>query len=411
MTEATRQMGIGQLLRSFSDGLSPVTVAEELLAEARLAGERHHHILAMDADAVIASARLSENRWKTGTARPLEGIPIASKGSVEFSNLLADAGAYMQCVVVPNAGGTPLNQPEGMDPTNPGAEAHMPGGSSTGSAIALACRHVPAAIGSDAAGSIRIPSLCCHVVGLKPSRGALGPALQGLSPTLCEIGPMARSVEDAALLYAAMSGQAAGEPLAKPPIFGIFDDASLPPAMMQHLNEVANRLGAQGAFVVRRNIPDFALSAEAGWTVLCYEAAHNMADMLPALRNSPTSYLKYVEKGLSITATAYQAALAFGAQFAAGLDRVLEGLDALMCASAWSAVPRRNDSDIAEITAKWGELCLPFNLSGHPALALQGPNHNGLPTGFQLVGHRGSEVELLASGVWVQRSTDYHLAM
>lgn len=424
---------MADLLGDFGSGAAtPEEVAAELTAAAEEAGARFRHIAAMDANEVRRRARSSTQRWRSGAPRPLEGIPLALKGSVcdstgmpaaEDSPLLRrleTCGAIVQCVVVPTGWGTPSAPPPDRVPLNPWDGERIPGGSSTGSAIALAAGHVPIAIGSDAAGSIRIPAAFCNVVGLKPTHGAVpGGGGPQLSPTLGEIGPMARTVADVAALFAAIGPAAGSAP----------DDAS-----RRRSRRTSRRVGvlewdldtphddARGAYRDALQTLE-ALGAElvplaprhlgparaAGWTVLCYEAASESAPHIDDLRRSPTSFLRYAERGRLILRDDYRTALGIGAELARELDALLSDLDAIATPCAPSAPPRHDDPDVRERTAAVGEAFLPFNLSGHPALVLPIAPVCGAPAGMQLVGRPGGEHVLFDIGNAFQSATDYHL--
>lgn len=398
------------LLAGFASGaLSPVAVAEALLEKAEVAAADYHHVVSIDRDGALVAARESAARWREGTARPLEGLPIALKGMIpadgELMRRVRAQGAYLQCTVVPSGYGTPVSYPAGMQPLNPVDTARMPGGSSTGSGIALAAGQVPLAIGSDAAGSIRIPALCCEVLGFKPSRGLLPkPGGLALSTTLGEAGPMARTVADLALLFAAMGGDTI------PPRDGPF---RLAVALGAGLDEptaaifaAALSILADGEIAIAAApLPTLAASRAAGWDVLCYEAAQGMAPQLGAIRRAPTSFLKYAERGAGIAAADYAAACETGEAFAVEVDAALEQCDALVTPCAPFALPRADDPALAAKTPRIGEMFLPFSLSGHPALVLPLRLRDGAVTGIQLVGRKGGDAALLSLAARIEENS------
>jgi aspartyl-tRNA(Asn)/glutamyl-tRNA(Gln) amidotransferase subunit A len=181
-----------------------------------------------------ARARLAEAALSRGdTVSPLHGIPYAVKDLIDVkglpttagSSLLADNVAEADAEVVQRLdgagmvlmgktntvqfayGGAGVNHDHGT-PRNPWASEHyLPGGSSSGSAVAVAAGLVPAALGTDTGGSVRIPAALCGITGLKTTVGAVSRAgVYPLSKSLDSVGPLSRTVEDVALLYTAMAG-------------------------------------------------------------------------------------------------------------------------------------------------------------------------------------------------------------
>jgi Asp-tRNA(Asn)/Glu-tRNA(Gln) amidotransferase A subunit family amidase len=408
LTAALAHASATALLAGFSSGaLSPVAVAERLLDAAEVAGRTYRHVVGIDRRGALAAAKDSELRWRRGRARPLEGLPFVLKGMIpadgELVSRLTGQGAYLQCTVVPFGFGTPVFYPVDSQPLNPADISRMPGGSSTGSAIALAAGHVQLAVGSDAAGSIRIPAACCEVLGFKPTRGALPkPGGMALSPTLVEAGPMARTIADLSLLFGAMGGGALQPPSGRVRL-AIALEAGLDSEAARAFSAVLDALQVAGIELDHAPLPLLAEARAAGWTVLCHEAAAGMAPHLEAIRRSPTSFLKYADRGRDISPKAYQAALVTGEAFAAGVDTALTQFDALITPVAPFALPRADDPELASKTPRIGEMFLPFSLSGHPALVLPVRSTEDVTTSIQLVGRKGGDAALLALAGHLER--------
>jgi aspartyl-tRNA(Asn)/glutamyl-tRNA(Gln) amidotransferase subunit A len=214
--------------------LSPVTCAEELLGRIdALDGPLHSFIRVMP-ERALAQARAAEDALKSGAELGiLHGIPYAAKDLFDVkgapttagTRLLADNIAKQDCAVVRKLadagmvllgkthtvqfayGAAGINHDHGT-PHNPWHPiAHAPGGSSSGSAVAVAAGLVPMALGSDTGGSVRVPAALCGIVGLKTTVGRVSRA--GVYPlcwTLDSVGPITRSVEDAALVYQVLQG-------------------------------------------------------------------------------------------------------------------------------------------------------------------------------------------------------------
>ena len=215
--------------------LSAVELATRMLA--RLGGNPHHAFLNVDSEVTLAQARAADARIAAGERSPLLGIPIAHKdifvtkdfpttagsrmlegyrspfnatvvqrlsdaGMVTLGKLSCDEfamGSANENVAVPSA------KPQAV--TNPWDTSRVPGGSSGGSAAAVAARLTPAATGTDTGGSIRQPAAFCGITGIKPTYGrASRYGMVAFASSLDQAGPMARSAEDCALLLSAMCG-------------------------------------------------------------------------------------------------------------------------------------------------------------------------------------------------------------
>ncbi len=225
-----------ELGRAYRDGsLSPVEVTAHLLERIESYDGRLHAFIELTRERALAEAGAAEAAFKAGLERgPLHGIPYAVKdlynvkglATTAGTHLLADNIAEADCAAVERlaAAGMVLlgkthtvqfalgiigvNHDHGT-PHNPWKETpHIPGGSSSGSAVAVASGLTPIALGSDTGGSVRAPAALCGTVGLKTTVGRIG--RHGVFPlcwTLDSVGPLTRSVEDAALVYQALQGE------------------------------------------------------------------------------------------------------------------------------------------------------------------------------------------------------------
>lgn len=231
---------IAELGRRLRTGeLSPVTLTEALLARiADLDGALGAFQL-VSPDRALAAARAAEANLAAGSdLGPLHGIPYVAKDLFDVAGLPTTAGTRLLGDNIADAdaavvarlgragmvllgktktvqlafGGAGVNHDLGT-PHNPWNRVHhLPGGSSSGSAVSVAAGMAPAALGSDTGGSVRIPAALCGITGLKTTVGQVSRAgVYPLSWSLDSVGPLARSVEDAALLYQAMQGPDAGD--------------------------------------------------------------------------------------------------------------------------------------------------------------------------------------------------------
>ncbi|MBI4012517.1 MAG: amidase [Candidatus Rokubacteria bacterium] len=214
--------------------LSPVALAEALLERIDALDTRLHAFIGVSRERALAEARAAELALRGGQDRgSLHGIPYAAKDLYDVQGLPTTAGtrllagnvARADCTVVRKLaaagmvllgktytvqfafGGVGINHDQGT-PHNPWhATPHAPGGSSSGTAVAVAAGLVPMGLGSDTGGSVRIPAALCGIVGLKTTVGRVSRAgVYPLSWTLDSVGPLTRTVEDAALVYQALQG-------------------------------------------------------------------------------------------------------------------------------------------------------------------------------------------------------------
>jgi aspartyl-tRNA(Asn)/glutamyl-tRNA(Gln) amidotransferase subunit A len=217
-----------------SGSLSPVALAESLLARASALDGRLHSFVVLTRERALAEARAAEAALRGGQdLGPLHGIPYGAKDLYDVKGLPTTAGTRLlarnvareDCPVVRKLaaagmvllgktytvqfafGGVGHNHDQGT-PHNPWhATPHAPGGSSSGTAVAVAAGLVPMGLGSDTGGSVRIPAALCGIVGLKTTVGRISRAgVYPLSWTLDSVGPLTRTVEDAALVYQALQG-------------------------------------------------------------------------------------------------------------------------------------------------------------------------------------------------------------
>lgn len=383
-----------------------------------------------------------------GDPRPLAGVPIAIKDLIVLTQGLrttngsrslgdwvpdVDSGPVARlraagAIVVgktntPEFGMRPVTEPERYGPArNPHDPSLITGGSSGGSAAAVAAGLVPVAHGNDAGGSIRIPASCCGVVGLKPTRFrvALGPELAAFEGFGCE-GVLTRTVLDTALALDVLAGEGPSTPLGPPlprPSFG--ESALMPP----HPLRIRVCTTAPGGEEVD---PE------------CVAAAHHAAGLLQALGHEVDEWAPdwvdpdFAEHWMRAGGAMFQALIArFGELAGAPLDPELmepparallaaeippeavhaatEGLQryALRVLGSWrpgsilltptlALLPREVGSVGPELGVRFSTFLRPFNVTGQPAISLPlHRTHDGVPVGVQLVGPAGSEARLLS---------------
>jgi aspartyl-tRNA(Asn)/glutamyl-tRNA(Gln) amidotransferase subunit A len=311
-------------------------------------------------------------------------------------------------------------------PRNPWNREHVPGGSSSGSAAAVAAGMVRFAMGSDTGGSIRHPAACCGVVGLKPSYGRV--SRRGVFPlswSMDHCGPLAATVRDAALALQVVAGHDPLDPgSAAVPVGDYLGGleagvaglriaiprgwfAGLPGADAEALaaiDHTASVLREAGARVEDVALPDFALFSAAGRVILHAEAFAVHAN---ALRRRPQDYGSVAFQRLALGATLSAADLLQAQrvrrELTDAVDTALARYDALLTANVLIPAPRF-DAQPDAMAPGAPVQTIQFNLTGHPALALPVALHsNGMPLGVQLAGRMFDEATLLRIGRAVEQ--------
>ena len=320
-------------------------------------------------------------------------------------------------------------------PANPWNLAHVTGGSSSGSGVAVAAGYVRAALGTDTGGSIRHPAALCGITGLKPTQDRVSRAgVWPLSWSLDCVGPLARSARDCALLLEIMSGPdprdttVTAPPFRRPALTGDVSGRRIAvpggyyagatsPAVAQALAEAQAALRTAGAEIVETTPPDIALVNAMAHLVLAVEASAQLAEALrdPAC-NIARQVRDRVEPGMFYPATLYADALRLRPAIRASwLAAVMADCDAAFLPAIPCEVPtiaETTDGELPDIAAKIGRITHAnrgINYLGLPALALPcGFDAAGLPIGFQLVGRPDDEATLIAIGDAYQQATDWH---
>lgn len=306
---------------------------------------------------------------------------------------------------------------------NPWNPERVAGGSSGGSAAAVAAGLGNGSVGTDTRGSIRIPSACCGICGLKGTRGAvpLGGVLP-LSPSLDHVGPMARTVDDLARLWEVMSGSRRtrpGEPwdgrqrrLGVAAFYFRKVESEVAAAVDAAVQELA-RTGCPVAEVMVEGLEE-ALEAS-DWLSL----AEALAIHEDGLRRHPELYGPRVrarlEGGYRISALQLIRAREIQSRMAREFRRVFRQVDVLAAPTVPIPAPRLGtlsvtwDGEEETLVSAMVRFNAPQNMAGVPALSLPcGFTREGLPVGLQLIAGRGREDLLLEVGRLYQRLTDWH---
>jgi aspartyl-tRNA(Asn)/glutamyl-tRNA(Gln) amidotransferase subunit A len=406
---------------------SAVALVEACLARLRALEPEVQAWAHVDADGALAAAREREAEARAGRLRgPLHGVPMGIKDIFDVAGMPTTAGARAFAHTRPTRdstavarlraagavmlGKTHTTQFAFRDPAptrNPWNRAHTPGGSSSGSAAAVAARMVPGAIGSQTVGSILRPAAFCGVVGLKGPHGLV--PLDGVVPlawSFDHAGPFARSVVDAALILSVLGDLVLEPTPVQAPRLAIgrqlFDRAE--PGLRRHLEAVVGRLTAAGARVTELTLPPpFGEIHAAGQVILEVEAAtYHQAAFAKHGGDYGAGIAEAVANGLKRPATEYVTANRARLAFREAMLPLLEANDALLSPTAPGAAP-------AGLT--WtgdASLCAPWSSAGVPSITIPtGLDAAGLPLALQLVQAPGGLARLLGVAAWCERTVGF----
>lgn len=413
--------------------LGIVELVDSLLARIAAVEPRVQAWVVVDDQGARSRALAEERDFARLAGLPLLGLPIGLKDIYGTSGLPTAAGfpPWEQRIVpdavaverVREAGAVVLGKtvttqfafadvPKTRNPWNP---ERTPGGSSSGSAAAVAARMIPLALGSQTAGSILRPAAYCGVCGLKPTYGLV--SRRGIFPlawSLDHPGPLARSVEDLALALSVLAGPDPGDPTTanarigdyraavrapRPPTLGVvedFLDAAQPNVRAVTL-EAVEALTKAGAtrHDVRLATP-LEVVAAAQQTIMQVESAEvhrelhaqQAADYAPRLR-------ALIETGLLVPADLYLRAQRIRRRFRREAAALLGDVDCLLMPTVSNVAPPRDTTGDRTFQAPW-------SLIGLPAITLPSGLADGLPVGLQLVADAWHEDRLLSSARWIE---------
>ena len=459
--------------------VSAVEVATRFLA--RMGGNPHNAFLDIHSEVTLAQAQASDDKIAAGTAGPLEGVPIAHKdifvtqdfATTAGSKILQDYRSPFDATVVTrlrDAGMVTLgklncdefamgsaNENSAFGAvTNPWDTTRIPGGSSGGSAAAVAARLTPAATGTDTGGSIRQPAAFCGITGIKPTYGrASRYGMVAFASSLDQAVPMARSAEDCALLLSAMCGpdldrDSTSLNVAKEdfslglmqPLQGVrvgipseFFGEGLASDVRSTIDTALKQLQAQGAQLVPIALPRTELSIPVYYIIAPAEASSNLsrfdgvkfghrakefsdlADMYERTRSEAfgDEVKRRIMIGAYVLSHGYYDAYYLQAQkirrmIADDFQQAFSQCDVIAGpvapTTAWK-LGDKSDDPLANYLADI--FTLPASLAGLPGMSLPvGFGENGMPVGMQLIGNYLQEARLLNVAHQYQLHTDHH---
>ena len=423
----------GRLIRARK--LSPVELTQALLARIAATEPAYHAYIAVTEELALAQAKAAEAAIMRGEWRgPMHGVPYAAKDIFDVAGTattchskvridhraqsdataiarLREAGAVLlgKLALHEFANGGPTHDLPWPAARNPWNTDLHPGGSSSGSGVAVAIGTAPGALGTDTGGSVRNPATCCGVVGMKATYGMVSRA--GVFPlafSLDNVGPLTRTVEDNAIMLQAIAGHDAADPAsatrATPDftaalgggvrglklglIAHFYDEDMLAaPEQLAAIDAAVDVLRRLGAEVKPIKLSSLQRYSECGRTILMVEAfAVHERDM----RERPQDYapitLRKMLPGAFIPAADYVKAQQVRTALCAEYAAATRDLDAVI---TMSSLDMPCSIDDAETIAKTYERqCrMPFNVTGSPAIAVPtGFTPEGLPTAMQIVG-------------------------
>jgi Asp-tRNA(Asn)/Glu-tRNA(Gln) amidotransferase A subunit family amidase len=416
-------LGLGEAAGAIASGaVSPRGLAEASLARIRATDPVIHAWAHLDPARVL---RLAASR-AGAPAAPLRGVGIGVKDIIDTPDLPTELGTSLHAGRRPARAAACVDRLEAAGayvlgktvttafafldagPTrNPWLPSHTPGGSSSGSAAAVAAGQVTAAIGTQTNGSVIRPAAYCGVVGFKPTFGVIDfTGAHVFSGTFDTLGTFTRSVRDAALLGSVLAppGRVAAQPtaLAQPPHLAYLADfpwTTLAPDVDDMLASAAVRLRRAGATVTAVPFPE-------GWryahrvhhTIMLYEGAQRLGELQARERaRLSVQTNSALDEGHATSEADYRAALRAREQAIAYFSEWLGPYDAVIAPPATGAA-------LAGL-ASTGDAgcCTLWSLVGFPAITLPiGFNADGLPLGLQLAAHAGADDSLLRIAAWCE---------
>jgi aspartyl-tRNA(Asn)/glutamyl-tRNA(Gln) amidotransferase subunit A len=402
---------------------SPVELVEGCLTRIRKLDGELRAWAHVDAEGALAIAREREAEARASRLRgPLHGVPVGVKDIFDVAGMPTTGGAKAFAHTRPTAdaaavarlraagaivlGKTVTTEFAYRDPAptrNPWNHDHTPGGSSAGSAAAVAARMVPLALGSQTVGSILRPAAYCGVVGFKGTHGLVPVA--GVIPlawSLDHVGVLTRSVGDAAWAMSVLAGRDLEPAAVSAPRLAL-----APELLSRASREVAVQVEAAadafaraGATVSKVELPaSFGDLAAAGLTVLEVEAAaYHEPWFVKHADQYGLEMRRLIEAGLGVSAIAYVTANRSRLAFRDDVTPLLSAHDALLSPTAPAPAPAGLGS------TGDGSLCSPWSNAGVPAITLpSGIASSGLPHAIQLVQAAGASTRLLGVAAWCER--------
>ena len=443
-----------------SGEISPTELVQELARITEVKNPAINACISWDTDAALAAAATAD------VTLPLGGIPIAIKDNICLKGEPTRCASHMlhnfvspydatAVTKLRNFGAIPFGRAN-MDEFamgsagknsaygvthNPAAPGHVPGGSSSGSAAAVAAGMAIAALGSDTGGSIRQPASHCGIVGMKPTYGRISRyGLVAFASSLDQIGPLTHNVEDAALLLNCMCGHDAKDSTSSPhptedftakigqSIAGVriglpkeYLSSGNAPEVTAAINAAVSKLTELGAEIVEISLPHSEAVVSAYYIIACAEASSNLSrfdGIRYGYRAENTNGLddlysrsraegfgpevkRRIILGTYVLSSGFYDAYYAKAQkvralvaqdFADAFNKV----DFILGPVAPTAAPLMDDKNMTPLQIYLADIyTIPANLAGLPGISIPTPQNGGLPVGIQLLGKHFAEADLV----------------
>jgi aspartyl-tRNA(Asn)/glutamyl-tRNA(Gln) amidotransferase subunit A len=386
-------------------------------------------------DAALRRARRLDADGPPPSKTILWGVPVAIKDNIDEAGASCSVGseAYVErtperdaevVTILEKAGavivgrtnmheladGVTSENPYYGPVHNPHRRGFHPGGSSGGSAVAVAAGCVPVALGTDTGGSVRIPASLCGAVGFKPTRGRISTeGVFPLSTTLDHVGPIASDVFGAEALFFLLAGgdehrppapepsPSARRPAHPPPPLrlGLLEGFGLPPeaGVQQAFDRACDLLAGLGHTLTKVEIPDLARGISILASIYGPEAARiHAARLTEAPHLFGDEAKRNLERGAARPKEKYDRALARASSLEAAVESALEDLDFFVCPTTpYPARPFGSPSPHEYLT-----YTCPFNITGQPAISIPMGQVGDLPVGLQIIGKKGTDHALLS---------------
>ena len=409
-------------------------------------------------DHALQTARAMDAELKAGKDRgPLHGIPIVYKDLYDTAGIRTTVGSEFHRNRIPQEdatvvrrlkqagsvmlGKTNMNEFAGGvsginkyfgNTCNPWDTDRSPGGSSSGTGVAIAAGVCLGGMGSDTGGSIRVPASWLNLVGVRPTYGRV--SLAGVyprSPSLDVAGPLARSVADAALLLNAIAGHDPMDhhSLNVPPEdftaalktdirglrLGVIENYTfrdVDPDISTAISVALDKLAALGAEIVTVRIPLFSgpLEYNTLFDIQLYECNQVLGEMYRTAANKDEfgPYIRgNIEKGMKITRETYEKALRDRPVQVTKVKEVFQQIDALLTPTMPTVAPLLTET--SDVYERGRQFTLPFSFTGLPSISVPcGLSPGGLPTGLQIVSNELQECLLVRIAAAFERATEFH---
>ena len=425
--------------RMRTGALSATALTEACLAQIAARNDQLRAFITVTSDAALAAARDADNDFRAGHDRgPLQGIPVSLKDLVDVagvpttaaSRVIGNRPAATDAVVTSRlkaagavlvgktnlhefALGTTSEDTAFGAVRNPHDVSRSAGGSSGGSAASIVAGMALATVGTDTGGSIRIPSAACGLVGFKPAFGEVPcDGVVPLSTTFDHVGPLTRTVADAAAMFHVLARSAPRSPVVRRPstlrlgrLRGFYE-ARLETAVQTGYEDAIASIEKAGVAVTDVTMPHAADVAAIYLGILLAEAGAYHAttlDQCPELYSPAVR--QRLEMGRYILAEDYLRARRGRDVLRREIERALADVDALVLPGMAIVAPPLGAETVAidgvsePVRALMLRLTQPFNVSGHPAIVLPCGPTGSLPVSLQLVGARSVALLDVAAGI------------